>query len=109
MTEKIDSRTVLVVGVLALVPLLLAITIGFPARASAPAVEVDDARQTEVISPEAPADDTGGAPAVAPLRPEPGFEVILDTGVMDAGTETKISALAITATSSDTDLKTGSD
>jgi hypothetical protein len=71
---------------MALVPLLLAIIINFPAKARVP--EMGDVPQVEVVLPdtETPGDD---------------FEVVLDTGSVVAGYESKISAIAITAKSDD--------
>ena len=77
------ARAVLVLLVLAMVPLLMAITINFPADAGAPAVEVELDTPVEVPSAELGGED---------------FEVILDTGVEVVGFGSKISALAVTAT-----------
>lgn len=81
-----SARSVLTLFILALVPLLLAITINFPAGARAP--EIGDKPQVEEVLPtvEIPVD---------------GFEVILDTGVLTVGYESRISAVAITATPDD--------
>ena len=81
-----SARTLLTLIILALVPLLLAITINFPAKARAP--EMSDVPPAEV-----------GLPAVE--IPDGEFELILDTGSITVGYESKISAIAITATPDD--------
>lgn len=75
----IRSRILLIMSVLTLVPLLLAFAIGFPADAS-PKTETPPAVAIE----EAPADEA--------------FEVTIDTGVVNLGGGTAISALTVTAT-----------
>jgi hypothetical protein len=77
-----SARTLLTLFILASVPLLLAIIINFPAKARVP--EVGDVPQVEVILP-------------AGEITESAFEVILDTGPVVAGHESKISAIALTA------------
>ncbi|MBT8212790.1 MAG: hypothetical protein HKN80_09865 [Acidimicrobiia bacterium] len=81
-----SAHTILTLLILALVPLLLAMTINFPANAGAP--EMSDLPPVEEVLPavEAPADE---------------FEVILDTGSVQVGVGTQISAIAITATPED--------
>jgi hypothetical protein len=73
---------------MAIVPLIMATTINFPAAAGAPAVEVDQEPLTEVPRTEAGGED---------------YEVTLDTGVEVIGYGLKISALTVTATP-ETDL-----
>jgi hypothetical protein len=81
-----SARNILTLFILALVPLLLAITINFPAKAGAP--EIGDSPPVEEVLPtvEIPGDE---------------FDVILDTGTVTVGYESKISAIAITATPDD--------
>jgi hypothetical protein len=87
MTVGNDSaRTKLTLIILALVPLLLAITINFPAKAGTP--EKSDVGQLEVVAPVAEG-------------PDAEFEVVVDTGSIVVGYESRISAIAITATPDD--------
>jgi len=76
-----SARNILTLFILALVPLLLAITINFPAKARAP--------------------ENADSPPVEEVLPGDGFDVILDTGTVTVGYESKISAIAITATPDD--------
>ncbi|MBT8163942.1 MAG: hypothetical protein KJP22_10980 [Acidimicrobiia bacterium] len=95
-----SARRTLVVLVVAMVPLLMAITINFPAQAGAPATEVD-VELVPVAPPpqtEAPAVDLDVADEVTPTTTEgPDYRVILDTGVDVVGYESSISALALVA------------
>lgn len=80
-----SARTYLTLIIMALVPLLLAITVNFPAKAGAP--EISEVPPAVVIEP-------------ADLSDEE-FDVILDTGTVVVGYESGISAIAITTTSDD--------
>jgi hypothetical protein len=77
------ARAGLVLLIMAMVPLLLAITINLPANAGTVVVE-----EGPTPSIEAPPIDTAGQ----------GYEVILNTGVEVVGNDSSISALAIVAT-----------
>ncbi len=83
-----SARTRLTLTILALVPLLLAIVINFPANAGGP--EMSDVSPVEVVVPAAEISDSSDE-----------FDVILDTGTVVVGYESRISAIAITATPED--------
>ena len=103
-------RRALVVLVMAMVPLLMAIAVNFPAQAGAPAAEVD-VEPVPVAPPpqtKVPAVDLDVADEVLPRAADgPGYAVILDTGVETVGYESggaevvghesSISALAVVA------------
>lgn len=77
-----SARSLFTLLILAAIPLLLAITINSPAKARVPEMgDVPPAEVAEISDPE--------------------FEVTLDTGSIVVGYESRISAIAITATQDD--------
>jgi hypothetical protein len=95
-----SARRTLVVLIVAVVPLLMAIAVNFPALAGAPATEVDVEPAPEAPAPqtEAPSVDPGVLDEVSPpTTGGPDYAVIIDTGVDVVGYESSISALAVVA------------
>ena len=86
--------------IVAMVPLLMAIAINFPAQAGAPASEVDVEPAPEAPPPqtEVPGVDLAVLDEVPPATTGgPDYAVIIDTGVDVVGYESSISALAVVA------------
>ena len=86
------ARAGLTFLILAIVPLLMAIVINFPADAGSLSVEVGPTPTVEL-----PPADTADQPTPAETDGAE-YEVILDTGIEVVGYESSISAIAIVAT-----------
>ena len=87
---RIPVRTFVTLFVLAVIPLLMAITILFPANAGGPAMEVEDGGRTPDTFTETETPDV-----------VEGFEVVRYTGEIVTGHESKMSAIVVRATSED--------
>lgn len=96
-----SARRTLVVLIVAMVPLLMAIAVNFPAQAGSPATEVDVEPAPGAPAPETevPSVEPGVLDEVLPAATEggPDYAVIIDTGVDVVGHESSISALAVVA------------